>query len=166
MIERSKILFLVILFIVTDAFSQQLSHQVVLPAAGVILTGGISYSQTIGETAVEIISSPDFLLTQGFQQPRLRILPEINTNGNGVKVYPNPVIDYVDVELFGEKARSFRITIININGTIVHSEDLSFEEKFWHIQEIAVTSLIRGLYFVRVVSKDGVISRSFKIEKM
>jgi len=164
--ERSKILILLLLFTVSDAYSQQLSNQVFLPAAGVSYKGGISYSQTMGETAVELVSSTDYVLTQGFQQPRLKatIIKEID--GNGVKVYPNPVIDYVDVELFGDKARTFIITIVNISGTIIHSDNLSFGEKFWHIQEIPVTNLVRGFYLVRVTSKDGVISRTFKIEKM
>jgi len=39
----------------------------------------IEYSQTIGETAVETVSSAGFILTQGFQQPRY------NYNGNAPK---------------------------------------------------------------------------------
>ncbi|MBA4322723.1 MAG: hypothetical protein C0408_07895 [Odoribacter sp.] len=165
-IIRGKILLLVILFSGVNAFSQHLSHQVLLPAAGVAANGGVNYSQTIGETAVEIISSTDYLLTQGFQQPRLKLLPGNPPQGNGVKAYPNPAVDFVNIELFGETGRIFRISVININGTIVYSEDLSFGERYWHIQEIPVTRLARGLYFIRVVSRDGIINRSFKIEKM
>jgi hypothetical protein len=36
-------------------FSQQVSHQVLVPAAGVTSAGAINYSQTIGETVVEIL---------------------------------------------------------------------------------------------------------------
>lgn len=166
MIEKSKILFLAVFFIVTDAYSQQLSMQVIVPTAGVILSSGFNYSQTVGEAAVEIISSTDYVLTQGFQQPPIRFIQIQPNKGNGVNVYPNPAVDYVKVELFGDIAREFRISIINITGTIVHSDDLSFGEKFWHVQEIPVSGLVRGFYFVRVLSTDGVISRTFKIEKM
>jgi hypothetical protein len=163
---KGKTFLLVLLFSGTNAFTQQLSHQVFLSAAGVSSSLGITYSQTIGETAVELFSSTDYVLTQGFQQPRLILLPGNPPKGNGINAYPNPVVDFVNVEFFGEKARAFRITVININGTIVYTEDLNFGERYWHLQEIPVTSLARGLYFIRVVSTDGVISRSFKIEKM
>jgi hypothetical protein len=164
-IEKRKFFILVVFFIVTDAHSQQLSMQVIVPTAGVILSSGYNYSQTIGEAAVEIVSSTDYVLTQGFQQPPVKFI-DIQHNGNGVNVYPNPAVDYVKVELFGDIAREYRISIINITGTIVHSDDLIFGEKFWHVQEIPVSDLVRGFYFVRVLSKDGVISRTFKIEKM
>jgi hypothetical protein len=165
-ILRGKILLFLIIFSEATVFTQQLSHQVLLPAAGVIYTGGMSYSQTIGETAVEMISSTDFILTQGFQQPGLKFLPGTQPQGNGVKAYPNPAIDFVNIELFGESERSFRITVSNLSGTIVFSEDLHFTEKYWHLEEIPVGHLTRGLYFIQVISRDGAIIRSFKIEKM
>jgi hypothetical protein len=165
-IIRGKLLLLLILILGVDANSQHLSHQVLLPAAGLSTAGGVYYSQTIGETAVEIISSGDYVLTQGFQQPRLKLLPGNPPQGTGVKAYPNPAVDYVNIELFGETARDFRITIMNFNGSIIYTEDLSFSERYWHIEQIPVSSFAGGLYFVRVVSKDGIIIRSFKIEKM
>jgi hypothetical protein len=163
---RGTILFVLILFSWTKAFPQQLSHQVLLPAAGVIYTGGITYSQTIGETAVELFSSSGYFLTQGFQQPGFLMLPGVQPSGTGVKAYPNPVTDFVNVEFFGETGRSFRITISNISGITVYSKDLSFENGYWYIQEIPVSHLSSGLYFIVVVSKDGVLRRAFKVEKI
>lgn len=94
-----------------NLFSQQLSHQVLVPLAGVTSAGGINYSQTVGETAIEIISCSDFILTQGFQQPCIMILPAILQEGNGVAVYPNPAIDNVTIKLFGDISRDFLIDI-------------------------------------------------------
>jgi hypothetical protein len=163
--RRGYILFFLIILHGAQAFSQQLSHQVIVPAASVIYKNGISYSQTIGEAAVEIISSPDYILTQGFQQPRIRLIPG-KPDGTGVKAYPNPATSYVYIELFGERARSFRIIIMSINGTTLHSEEISYDGPYWDIRDISVSGLASGLYFVQVTSKDGAILRSFKIEKM
>jgi hypothetical protein len=165
-IGKSKILLVALIFLMTNGYSQQLSMQVIVPAASVILAGGIDFSQTIGETAVEEISSPDYILTQGFQQPKLKVKLVNNNEGNGVKAYPNPAVDYVNVELWGDISREFRITVINMNGTIVYSKELSFAGKYWHIEEVPISTLSKGLYFVSAVSKDGVIYRSFKIDKM
>jgi hypothetical protein len=157
----------VLMFIsLAKAYPQQLSQQVLLPAAGVIFTGSISYSQTIGEVAVEIIKSSDYTLTQGFQQPKITILPGVPPPGTGVKAYPNPVRDYVNIEVFGEKGRSFRITVSNTSGIIVYSTYLTFNSKYWYIQEIPVANFSSGLYFIQVVSTDGVLRRAFKVEKI
>jgi hypothetical protein len=166
MVKRTKILLLLLLISRTGVFSQHLSHQVIVSAAGVISTGVINYSQTIGETAVQIIENSDIVFTEGFQQPGIKISSESPPPGNGVKVYPNPVTDYVNIELFGEVARTFKIDLINLTGTIVRTEKLVFPGQFWHIQQVSVEKLGRGLYFVKIVSDDGLISRIFKIEKL
>jgi hypothetical protein len=145
--------------------SQQLSHQVLVPVAGVVFNQSVSYSQTIGETAVEIVSCSGFVFTQGFQQPGIKLSSERPPAGNGVKVYPNPATDVVKVELFGEISRAFRIELVNISGTIISSEKISFSGDFWHIRELPVKELVKGFYFVRVLSEDGIINRVFKIEK-
>jgi hypothetical protein len=163
--KRSNIVLLLVLGYCGNLLSQQLSHQVLVPGAGVIFTGSVSYSQTVGETAVEIVSSPGFVFTQGFQQPGIKVMFETPPPGNGVKVFPNPASDLIKVELFGEFARSFRIELVNITGTIVRSEKIAFNGQFWHIKELPVGDLLNGLYFVRVMSDDMLINRIFKIEK-
>jgi len=146
--------------------AQQLSHQVMVPAAGVISSGSLNYSQTIGETAIEIIEGQGYVFTQGFQQPGIKISDEIVDNGNGVNVYPNPATDYINVKLFGEDARNFKIEVITITGLVVSSGTIRFIEKYAYIQQINVMQLKAGFYLIRVISEDGVINRTFKIEKM
>ena len=163
--KSTLIVFLLALFL-AHANSQGLSHQVLVPAASVVAGSGLNYSQTIGETAIEIVSAYDHTLTQGFQQPSIEFIPPDPPEGTGVKVYPNPVTEYVKVELYGEEAREFSIMIININGTTVYLDKLNFSGPHWHIEEVPVTSFIRGMYFVRIMSNDGIINRTFKIDKM
>lgn len=146
--------------------SQQLSHQVLVPLAGVITTGSFSYSQTIGETAVEIFQSDVCVFTQGFQQPCIKFTNEDPPPGTGVKVYPNPVSDYVNVELFGDISRTIKIEIINISGTILYAETFSFTDMYWFVRQVPVEKLSNGFYFVRIVSSDGLVNKIFKIDKM
>lgn len=166
MIKGIKVLILLLLVSWGNAFSQQLSHQVLVSVAGIASTNSINYSQTIGETAVEIIGCSEYTFTQGFQQPCIRFSKENPPPGNGVRVYPNPVSDFVNVELFGDASRAFRIDIINISGTIIRSEKIDFTGPYWHVQQLAFEQLSRGFYFIRIVSDDGLIGRTFKIDKM
>ena len=165
MIKGTKVLLLLLLSSWVNGFSQQLSQQVLVPAAGLATNGLINYSQTIGETAVEIISA-GFILTQGFQQPGIKISTDITPEGTGVDVYPNPATDFINIKLYGDVARNFRIEIINISGTIVSSTKMDFITKYYYIQQIDVSRLSLGFYFVRVSSDDAIIKRIFKIEKM
>lgn len=166
MIKVTKVIILLLLSCGTTLYSQQLSNQVLVPAAGLATAGVINYSQTIGETAVEIMDGSGFTLTQGFHQPGMMIVSETPPPGNGVEVYPNPATDYIKVKLFGEAARNFRIEIINLTGSTVYSTTMDFSAGYYYILQIDITWLTYGFYFVRVTSDDSIMNRIFKIEKM
>jgi hypothetical protein len=166
MIKGIKILIALLLISYTYGFSQQLSHQVLVPAAGLATSGTINFSQTIGETATEKIEASGFILTQGFHQPGIKISTETPHEGSGVEVFPNPATDFINIRLFGDEARRFTIELINITGTIVKTMKIEFISRFYYIQQIEVERLTIGFYFVRVTSDDGIINRIFKIEKM
>ena len=166
MIKVTKVLILLLLSAWANVNGQTLSHQVLVPAGGLASTPGIKYSQTIGETAVEIERGSGFVLTQGFQQPGMRYTKETPHAGTGVEVYPNPATYFINVKLFGEVGRKFRIEIVNLTGRIVSSMTLDFITKYYYIQQIDVTDLTIGFYFVRVTSDDSVVKRVFKVEKM
>jgi hypothetical protein len=161
----AKVLILLFLCPWVKGFSQQLSHQVLVPAAGLVSNSKINYSQTIGETAVEIISS-GFILTQGFQQPGMLNKDNPQPLGTGVDVYPNPARDHLFVKLFGQDPRNFRIEIITIAGTIMSTSTIDFITTYNYEMRIDINSLTLGIYFVRVSSDDSKINRVFKIEKM
>jgi hypothetical protein len=166
MIGKTKVFIIVVLFSGTSCLAQQLTNQVLLPCAGLATAGVLNYSQSIGETAVEMFSSSGFVLTQGFQQPRFKIVDAAVPDGTGVEVYPNPAIDFINVKLFGDKARKLKIELISFNGSITSTIDLDFLSKYYIIQQIEISDLKIGFYFVRVSSDDRVINRIFKIEKM
>jgi len=132
----------------------------------VIYNGGFYFSQTIGESATELLNTSDYDLTQGFQQPRMKMIPGTIPPGNGINTYPNPATDLINIELYGESARSFMITVSNISGMVVYSTRVDFSDKYWYIHEIPVSTFSPGLYFIQVISKDGVLKRSFKVEKL
>lgn len=146
-------------------FSQSISHQVLVPAAAVVLKSSISYSQTVGEPIVEIIAADGKVLTQGFQQKSLDG-DKVNYNGTGVKSYPNPVDEYVKVEVWSNQARDLRISIINFQGMLLFDTERRYSGPYQEVIEIDVSEFKSGIYFTRVISKDKAIYRAFKFEKM
>ncbi len=146
--------------------AQQLSHQVLVPLAGVMTGNKLCYSQTVGETAVEMVGCSSFIFTQGFQQPGIRYSDEKQPSGTGVNIYPNPVRDNLTFEFFGETSRTLRVEIINIAGTVLFSDRFVFTDKYWYREPHNVETLLSGIYFIRVMSEDGFLNRTFKIEKL
>lgn len=161
-----KILLLFLILSGVTAYSQQLSRQVLVPLAGLASGNNLSYSQTVGETAVQIASCSEYIFTEGFQQPGFRLKSEIEPQGTVAKVYPNPVNDFVTIELHGDASRTFKIDFINIAGTIVISERKVFNDKFWYKDLLNLESLARGFYLIRIYSEDGMVNQTFKIEKL
>ena len=166
MMKSLRFLIPVLLFSWSTVFSQQLSHQVLVPLAGLASDNNISFSQTVGETAVEVTECSWYIFTQGFQQPSIKLSGEDAPPGTGVSVYPNPVVDFLTLELFGESGRAFKIEIINITGTVVFTDRLTFIDQFWHRKQYDMDDFIRGFYLVRISTDDGFMNRTFKIEKI
>lgn len=146
--------------------AQHLSNQVIVPLGGVVSGNGVFLSQTIGETAVELFTTELHDLTQGFQQPSVKLMPGTKPQGNGVKVYPNPAFEDVKVEFFGDQKGAYTVTVINLSGTIVFTDNIYFIGDYWQIINIPASGFSKGIYFVKVVSEDGVVNRTFKIDKM
>jgi hypothetical protein len=146
--------------------AQHLSNQVIAPLGGVVSRNGIFLSQTIGETAVELFTTEWNDLTQGFQQPAIKFLQGTKPQGIGVKVYPNPAFEDISIEFFGNHKGAYTVTVLNLSGTVVFTDNIYFIGDYWQIINIPAAGFSKGLYFVRVVSEDGVINRTFKIDKM
>jgi hypothetical protein len=165
---------IVLALICSLSFSQKaynLSHQVLVPAGNLVTLTGKTYQQTIGETAVEVSLPSFYNLSQGFQQPRFipaKSLPV--REGNGVDFFPNPVTAEKNhmfyIRMYGVLGRHYRITIINLIGSLLYTRELDLSPDHDYVQEIHISHFGNGIYIATVVSSDGVINRSFKIEKL
>jgi hypothetical protein len=160
--------------ICSQTFSQkeyELSHEVLVPAGNLASFNGGTYQQTIGETAVEISLPSFYNLSQGFQQPRYIPPKDFPVReGNGVDFFPNPVTKENNhlfyIRMYGVLARHYKITIINLIGSLMYSTEIELSPDHDYIHEINVSHYGNGIYIATVISADGIINRSFKIEKL
>jgi hypothetical protein len=137
-----------------------------VPVAGLQTSGKVHYSQTAGEAAVEVIGCTEYVFTQGFQQPGVALNKETPPPGNGVKVYPNPVFDFVTIEIYGSQSRTFLIDFFNFSGSVIRTEKFELKDQHWFCQPFSVEKYSKGLFLIRIMSTDGLINRTFKIEKL
>ena len=154
--------------------SDRLSHQVLVPAGNIVTHTGLTYQQTIGETAVEVSLPSFYNLSQGFQQPRF--IPEQklpDREGNGVDFFPNPLTESSEagpwaltIRVYGVMARHYRIFIYTLPGSLMYTDELDLSAEHDYRHKVSLVHYNKGIYVANVISTDGVINRSFKIEKL
>ncbi|MGP8216201.1 MAG: T9SS type A sorting domain-containing protein [Bacteroidia bacterium] len=69
-------------------------------------------------------------------------------NVEGLKVYPNPANETLNIRFDGTKAEAARISIVDVTGREVHSE-LSMVNGEWSMN---IANLSTGIYFVKVTT--------------
>ncbi|MCF8309357.1 MAG: T9SS type A sorting domain-containing protein [Bacteroidales bacterium] len=140
----------------------------------VVASGGSSYSsvnlqvdQTIGELSVSTLSSGDVMIAQGFHQyfEKPNAIPEQNLVDD-FNLYPNPVSDDLTITFSSSTQSEWNIHITNPMGSVMpgSSEILTTREE--KRVTIDCRDYPRGVYFVRLLSKEADQEMSYKFIKI
>lgn len=81
-----------------------------------------------------------------------------NTLANKIKIYPNPASEFIHIEL-DKVSEISTIDIFNMEGQQVFLSNIMNNDK---VLKIPLQSLPNGVYFVRLISKEG----SIQVEKI
>ena len=166
--KKNILLFMLALCISIHASSQRLSQTVIATEGGSSTTGRITLEWTLGELAVESLTSGNRLYTQGFHQPiSVKILyrqpaPLLQEPDFEIIVAPNPVQSLLMINSVSTRSQSFRFTLTDITG-----------KKLWSRSNVAASSssridmkgIISGLYILNVHAASGQLLRTYKIIK-
>ncbi|HEY4787811.1 MAG TPA: T9SS type A sorting domain-containing protein [Bacteroidales bacterium] len=153
-------------FLLTTACFEQspVSSPVLLASGGEFFKIADSYSlsYSIGEMAVKTLSKGNHILTEGFQQGKPHFpVPVIKD----ILCMPNPVEEKLTIAFYVDNGLSFVIKIYNILGKAIDSYEydnvLSGDMKYLNFSKYA-----KGFYLIQVISKNGNVQRTFKIEKI
>jgi glutamine cyclotransferase len=96
--------------------------------------------------------------------------PEVNTsiasidNDNQFKVYPTIATEQINIEIKSELNSDYSIEIVNINGKVIDqfTAEANYENaNTWTIDP----NLNTGIYFCRIQSEEGTISKKFIIQR-
>jgi len=155
-----------VFYLPITVFSQTLTLKAIASGGDFAEYDNFTISYTIGECAIQ--TSPQIGLiqfTEGFQQGEI-IIP-VDTLPI-VSVYPNPVTDKTDGILYvnlpyKDGISGYYISIYSLQGKIIMSRN-SDTSVSCQRERLNFSVLPRGLFFVKVQSSDGTVSRTFKIE--
>jgi hypothetical protein len=147
------LLYIVLSFFSNLSFSQTLHHEMISSqGTSTTLSSGLLVSQTIGQQIVYNHSSEGLIVQQGYQQSFWSLyLYEIGKTTYQAKIYPNPVIDFLTIEIENFPDQILSIAIFDVNGRMVYNSNHSiFNSKV----NLDLTKLSRGTYLLKFSGKE------------
>lgn len=162
---KKTLLLLIVCFATTYSFAQTLSATVLPTQGDYFTTSGGNVSWTLGEIATETLTTSGNILTQGFQQPDLRIdiyVKEIN--GNILSVYPNPTFDDVIVDLSKMNGGNYLVSVFDITGKLM-SEGNYASGNSESVCRLSLGNYAAGTYMLVLTNNSINYKNSIKIFK-
>lgn len=172
--KRKLLVFFIVSLIGYGGYSQTLSPSVIAAEGGTSKGESIQLEWTLGEAAVQTISSPDGVITEGFHQPSLIVepleperhvpTPETETWENlQIVVAPNPVRSTLKVQVASDEDITAQVQIVDLNGTLLQQfpANLSLDQK-----DVDLSSYPSGTYLLYFRKKSGELIKTFKITKI
>ncbi|MFZ4402254.1 MAG: T9SS type A sorting domain-containing protein [Bacteroidales bacterium] len=77
-----------------------------------------------------------------------------------IQLYPNPVVDFLNIEVYQTLSQSYVIEILSIDGRYVYKEKINGQNKGCQIN---VSVLPQGMYFCKV--NNGITTKTMKFIK-
>ena len=147
------------LFGTTILFSQSITKQVVASSGESLTNGSTQLTLTIGEAVIGNIDNTT-TVQQGFlaniQANTLSV--EDQLVDATIKLYPNPVTEYLTIDI--DKLTELSIVIYNITGKEIYKSKLNQQRN-----TINVSALSSGTYLIQINTTNSLQSKSFKIIK-
>jgi hypothetical protein len=165
--KKPLLLSLILLSALLRLNAQMLTPVVIGTAGGYSTASWGSLSYNIGEIAVETLS-PSIMITQGFEQPNDVYLTRVNTlPGNEWKVncYPDPAIDYLNIQLTAEKPAQIRMSVFNVLGNSVMQSVRGTINAGENSLRLNLQTLSAGLYIIELTDESGHAMAIFKANK-
>jgi len=156
--KNFKLILLGLFVLISSAIYGQ---QSITAAGGVFQNTKNSMSWGIGEVAIQTLFSDDYILTQGFQQSLLIItaIDETPHMDVSVSVYPNPINNFVKIDLNAAHFSDFEYQLFGQKGDAIEQKRFDAESI-----EISFQNLNAGIYFLKVMDGND-YSQTFKIVK-
>ena len=72
-----------------------------------------------------------------------------------LRIYPNPAVIFIHIEAWLEQPSDITISLMNLTGTVVKTEDLGVHTKGLAKLVIDCSDLREGIYFLKVKTEAG-----------
>ncbi len=156
------------LFSCVVTFSQTIQRSSVFGCAGNYSNiGTLQLQSNIGELMADTYAGSQNIFTQGFVQPEVPTATKIeqNVSGQESNVFPNPVIDKLNVQLGITDLSDVKIEVYDVLGKIqvISISNNSDNKKNYQLDFDQLNS---GFYFIRIISVKSQFNKTFKVNKI
>jgi len=128
--------------------TSDLIFTVTYPSGFVINTSTLAANKTIVITSINGVGNSATNKTLTLTSGSCKVEKEISVIASEIKLYPNPAIDKMNIEMYSASDSELEITVFSMNGSIVRTNNVHLTEGNNVINE-DISSLESGIYFVR-----------------
>lgn len=152
---KRKLIFITLVYLnTTYIYSQSIERQLVSNGGASIKNADISVDFSIGESIISTEEIENSILTQGFQQPNLRINTAINEEEVlTISVFPNPSSDNIKITTEGGE---INLVIYDDYGHIFYQIKSSKQHN-----KVNITNWPSGKYHIVAQNRETNNSQSF-----
>lgn len=147
-----KLLLLFSGLLIVSFVSAQSIERFVIGSGGGSYNDGTTYvDYTSGETVISTIGNVNNFLTQGFQQPFTNTyvaVQELPEQSNSVQLFPNPVVDQLNIQFTDPGNETCRIMLMDGLGQLL--VDIEIVPASQPIFEIDFSRYATGHYYLRI----------------
>ena len=170
---------LLCLMLLSSGLNAQSISRSVISTAGESSQGkSITLDWTLGEMATSTLTHDAGLLTEGFQQPDIKVeaiapaeLPipvkgeveTVNLEALEINAYPNPVSQSLWVETNSNLSENGILQLVDARGSIHLQQQLSLDQSK---SELNMAPLASGSYYLIVRNEEGAILKTLKVTKI
>jgi hypothetical protein len=155
--------FLVVVFLLSfyGVFTAN-AQEVISSGGGSGISSTHQLDWTIGEPVIETFVSGTNTLTQGFQQSNLIVteIDQLTIVGIKLKVYPNPVSDFLIIENKSDNMTNFRLRLFDVTGKLLLEKDAD-----QNIENLNMQPYRSGSYLLRIYSANETPLQTIKVVK-
>lgn len=158
---------MILLMSVFPSFGQSISRSVQAVAGGEATIGELQLSWTMGEANVNTLHSPSLIITEGFQQPIIKIkdgILEWDEDSWEFNLFPNPTHAIIHLKITNapDQQEGLEAEVIDMSGKKVlrHIPIQLIDNNI-----IDVQALPAGNYFLKIQRQDQLPIRSFPFIK-
>ena len=110
-----------------------------------------SLSWNLGELKTETLQSPDYIITQGFEQSGYKVTTVDNNSGTGVGIiiYPNPVQKYLHIEFPAGKYTYLFAEVYSISGEKLQYGNIDLKNNTLELKNYSTNLLLLRLYDIK-----------------
>lgn len=154
--------------LVNTAVSAQfnLKQDVVAVAGGENSYNNIVLEWTLGESFIGAAAAPYRLYTIGFHQPiilRQTFSSYKETETAGMQIWPNPVVNSLQVRLNTDRPGNIQLILTDLNGKALFQKQVNGKTA---AAEIPFNNIQPGIYLLRIADVNGNNINAYKIIKL